>query len=38
MEQIIGLVAAYDRELQKTLMSLVENFEYPAILEALNAD
>jgi PAS domain S-box-containing protein len=33
---LIGQVAAYDENLQKTLSQLVENFDYPAILKMLN--
>ena len=33
---VIGQVAEYDRVLHKTLLRLVENFEYPVILNALH--
>jgi CheY-like chemotaxis protein/anti-sigma regulatory factor (Ser/Thr protein kinase) len=32
---VIKQIAAYDQQLQKTLLQLVDNFDYPAILKAL---
>jgi hypothetical protein len=32
---VLQKVAAHDKALQKSLSSLVENFDYPAILKAL---
>lgn len=33
---VINQVTADDQKLQKTLIQLAENFDYPAILKALN--
>jgi hypothetical protein len=33
---VIKQVAVYDQQLQKTLLQLIDNFDYPAILKALD--
>jgi len=38
IEAVIGQVAGHDANLQKTLSRLVENFDYPSILKALQAN
>ena len=35
IEAVIGQVASHDANLQKTLSRLVDNFDYPSILKAL---
>jgi len=37
IDQIVRQVAAYDQELEQTLVQFTECFDYPAILQALSA-
>ncbi|TXT41679.1 MAG: multi-sensor hybrid histidine kinase [Comamonadaceae bacterium] len=36
IEQVIRAIAAYDKPLEKTLTQLIQNFDYPAVLKALD--